>query len=100
MSFFNQENIWGILSLVSGIISLIIVFQTFLIVTGALVINAIAFLSLGIFGIICFFIQKKREVTKISVAGLILGILSLILPILLFVYVLFAFANLEGSILG
>ena len=84
----KQSNAWGIVSLVLGILSLVLVFAPYF---GIL---------LAIAAVVFYGIQKKHESTGAAVAGLITGIIGIILNVIMLIFVigfLAYFGAFEGT---
>lgn len=69
----KKNETWGIISLVSGILSFFIPFFGFL---------------LAIFAIIAYFIQRKIGDSIFGIIGLIFGIISIILTVVIFLFMI------------
>ena len=65
---FKQFNVWGLIGMITGILSLI-----------ACCIHIYVALGMGIFAIICFILSRKVGNSGMAIAGLVCGIITVIL---------------------
>ena len=65
---FKQFNVWGLIGMITGILSLI-----------ACCIHIYVALGMGIFAIICFILSKKVGTSGMAIAGLVCGIITVVL---------------------
>lgn len=82
----ETNNVWGVTSLVTGILSLVLFLMPYF---G---------LPLGIFAIISYSLQRKNGTNGISRAGLVLGILGTVLNAVVGLIALIFIAAFAGGI--
>lgn len=77
----KKSNVFGIISLISGILGIVFFFMS----TVGLIFSALA--------IIFYNLQKKRFPNKIATAGLIIGLISLVINLVLFILAMFFYGG-------